>query len=196
MDNPTDNVFKLKYVFEDATRQAKQAGLHSDYLRTTAAVLAHPEGIDYFDHKVGLELPKEEWEPLHHAYLYALEQGKGWQFAELVFARRFNFDAAGQLNVTTPDAISSIAQQIGLHADAAINAYSSGRYEKRQAEIISMSETDGVFGVPFFSFTGNQGTQVFWGNDHLPDLYEALTGTQLTNAMPTDSLSAIQANRA
>jgi 2-hydroxychromene-2-carboxylate isomerase len=61
MDNPSDNLFKVAYVFADAARQADEAGLSSAYLRATAARLKLPKGIDYRKQKVGLNLPPENW---------------------------------------------------------------------------------------------------------------------------------------
>ena len=90
IDNPTDNVFKLAYVFEDAARQAEDAGLDSTRLwglrdRISGAVpnvMAQqvennqggaPTKVGFPGFKAG----SEPWEVVHTAFLFAQDQGKG-----------------------------------------------------------------------------------------------------------------------
>jgi hypothetical protein len=201
MDNPSDNVFKLAYVFKDATRQAEEAGLASDYLRGLANNLTPPENVDYRKEKVGLKLPPEPWGIAHHAFLYAQGHGRGWAFGDAVFERRFSFDDRGGGDVLDLDVLGEIAEQIGLDPAGVREAHQSGRYLERQAEIIAMSESDGVFGVPFFAYDATaenddvSGSEVFWGNDHLPYLYKALTGSDTIPLITADSLTEIQPGR-
>jgi len=200
MDNPSDNVFKLSYVFEDATRQAEEAGLATEYLRELSSSLKLPKGVDYRKQKVGLNLPPEPWGIAHHAFLYAQEQNLGWIFGDAVFARRFSFDGQGGGDVLNLDVLGDIAEQVGLDPEAVRSAHQSGRYRQREQEIIAMSESDGVFGVPFFAydFLGEDDvstTEVFWGNDHLPYLYKALTGADTIPLITADSLTEVQPPR-
>ena len=44
MDNPTDNLFKLSYVFNDAARQAEEAGLHTELLKDFRKKLSNSSG--------------------------------------------------------------------------------------------------------------------------------------------------------
>ena len=45
----------------------------------------------------------EQWQPVHLAYLSAVDAGLGWQFGNAVFARRFDFDGRGRLDVMEKD---------------------------------------------------------------------------------------------
>ncbi len=69
MDNPTDNLFKLAYVFADAARQAEDAGLSATFLRNVAKNIELPKDVDYSKEKVGLNMPPEPWGITHHAFL-------------------------------------------------------------------------------------------------------------------------------
>jgi 2-hydroxychromene-2-carboxylate isomerase len=195
MDNPTDNLFKLAYVFADAARQAEEAGLSSVYFRSVAKRFKPPKDIDYSKQKVGLNMPPEDWAVTHHAFLYAQEQGKGWEFGDAVFAHRFDFDGGGSRDVMDAEVLRAIATEVGLDADCASNAQTSGDYEEAQSALVKRGEADGVFGVPFFAFDHNEGTEVFWGNDRLPSLYKTLTGARDLPVMDANSLGEIQTRR-
>ncbi len=195
MDNPTDNLFKLAYVFADAARQAEEAGLSATYLKAIAENIELPKGVDYSKEKVGMNMPPESWGITHHAFLHAVDQGKGWEFGDAVFAHRFNFDGNGSSDVMDPEVLGVIAQQVGLNVGEIQNAYASGRYDQTQAEMISTSESDGVFGVPFFTFDQGFGRECFWGNDHLPYLHKALTHADAVPSISADDLTAIQPGR-
>jgi 2-hydroxychromene-2-carboxylate isomerase len=195
MDNPTDNLFKLAYVFADAARQAEDAGLSATFLRNVAKNIELPKDVDYSKEKVGLNMPPEPWGITHHAFLYAQEQGKGWEFGDAVFARRFDFDGKGSRDVMDPEVLGVIASQVGLDVADVQNAYTSGRYGEAQAELTTMSETDGVFGVPFFTFDRGVGRESFWGNDRLPDLYKTMTGADAAPSITADNLTEVQPAR-
>tara|TARA_R110002073_G_scaffold85027_2_gene202804 strand:- start:270 stop:1004 length:735 start_codon:yes stop_codon:yes gene_type:complete len=177
MDDPTENLFKISYVFADAARQAEDAGIPADYFRAVAGHLAIPADVDFKKEKAGIKLSNENWPITHHAFLYAQEQGKGWAFADAVFAERFSLHGGRSQNVTEPKVLSEIATRLELNPEELINAYDSGRYAEKQAELIKQSELDGVFGWPFFVVGDGKSKQVFWGNDRIPYLYKALTGS-------------------
>ena len=192
MDNPTDNLFKMAYIFADAARQAEEAGLSPAHFLAMASNFRLPEGVDYSKKKVGLVLPPEPWEITHHAFLYAQEQDKGWEFGDAVFSQRFNFDGTGSRDVLDPQVVGAIAKRIGLDAEDAINAHASGRYDTAQAALVKLSESDGVFGVPFFAFDHSEGTEVFWGNDRLPFLYKSLACVDTLPLITANDLAEVQ----
>jgi 2-hydroxychromene-2-carboxylate isomerase len=195
MDNPTDNLFKLSYVFVDAARQADEAGLDAAQLRNTAQQIELPKDADLSTHKFGLNLPAENWELPHYAFLYAMEQGRGWAFGEQVFMRRFNLDGRGSANVLEPEVIRLIASELQLDPEAAVSAHQREDLQHLQQQHVRSSETDGVFGVPFFAVGNPADRSVFWGNDRLPFLYKQLSGGEQAPVINAASLSTPQSLR-
>lgn len=199
MDNPTDNLFKLAYVFADAARQAEDAGLNAGYLKAVGKNIAVPAGTDLKKQKVGLNLPTENWPLPHYAFLYAKSQGKGWAFADAVFQARFGLNGEAAKNVMDKDVLRDIAITLELNPDALIGAHESGEYDLELNRYIEQGEADGVFGVPFFVVDGNanqpEGKEVFWGNDHLPYLYKVLTDSAELPLILSKDLTSIQAHR-
>jgi 2-hydroxychromene-2-carboxylate isomerase len=195
MDNPTDNLFKVAYIFWDAARQAEEAGLSPAHLRGIASMFELPKNVDYSKKKLGMDMPKEHWAITHHAFLYAQAQGKGWAFCDAVFNRRFNFDGAGSADVMDPDVLGEIAKDVGLDVEALKNAEASGNYDAAQTAFVKMSESDGVFGVPFFTLDHGEQTEAFWGNDRLPFLHKSLTGAKTLPVITASGLTEIQSAR-
>lgn len=177
MDNPSDNLFKLVYVFHDAARQADVAGLDSGYLRSLSNRFVLPQDADYRSAKVGLQMAPEAWEIPHGAFLHAQEQGCGREFAEAVFARRFGFHGDRVADVLNPEVLSSIAEQIGLDGDRAVAAHRAPAVVEAIDGIRRRSERDGVFGVPFFVVDHGGRRESFWGNDHLEYVLRTLRGS-------------------
>lgn len=177
MDNPTDNLFKLAYIFQDAARQADLAGIDSAYLRGLAERFTFPEGIDYTQQKLGMAMGEEPWVIPHAAMLYARSQGKHWAFAESVYARRFGFDGGPVENVLEPAVVASIASSLELDGDAAASAHESAEIQADLRDIAKQGEADGVFGVPFFVLPKGEAKEVFWGNDHLEHLLRSVHGS-------------------
>jgi len=195
MDNPTDNLFKLAYVFADAARQAEDAGLPADHFHAVAKRFVIPTDVDLKKEKVGLKMPAENWPLTHHAFLYAQECGKGWAFADAVFAERFSLHGGKSQDVTNPEVLQGIAQQLDLDPAALVAAYEAGTYADRQAEYIRQSEIDGVFGVPFFVCGEGACKQVFWGNDRMAYLHKALTESAELPVIRAADLGEVQAGR-
>ncbi len=177
MDNPTDNLFKLAYIFQDAARQADLAGLDNGYLRGLAEKFTFPEGIDYTQRKVGMPMDDEPWEIPHAAMLYAQTQGKHWAFAEAVYTRRFGFDGGPVEDVLRSGVVADIASSVGLDGDAAANAHESAEIQAALKVVAKQGEADGVFGVPFFVLQTGEASEVFWGNDHLEHLLRSVLGS-------------------
>lgn len=185
MDNPTDNIFKVAYVFVDAARQTEDAGLDAGLMHAFANNLKPKEDIDLKAEKAGLKMPPENWPITHHAFLYAKQQGQGWAFADKVSETRFAFQGHPPADVTNRDVLSNIATELGLDANAMLAAHDNNAFDEQMQRYIKQSEIDGVFGVPFFVFEENGERQAFWGNDHIEPLYKALTGKKLV-IEPTD----------
>ena len=195
MDNPTDSLFKMAYIFSDAARQAEEAGLPSAQFHAMADQLKLPADVDYSKEKVGLQMPEEPWWITHFAFLCAQENGKGWAFGDAVFTRRFDFDGKGSKNVMDPEVLGEIAEEVGLDPVEVANTHTSGRFDEAHGEMVKQSEADGVFGVPFFVIENAEGNQAFWGNDRLPFLHKAATNSEILPVISADSLRSIQARR-
>ncbi len=194
MDNPTDNLFKMAYIFHDAARQAAAAGLDPAPLKALAERYRLPDSGDYRSRKVGVEVGQENWHIPHCAFLYAQSQGKGWAFGDAVFARRFNFDGQGAANVMNPRVIKELAEGLGLDGDLAAGAHESKACQAALPSIISHSERDGVFGVPFFvRQTGAE--EKFWGNDRIEFLLRSLQASPDLPNITIASLATIQPGR-
>lgn len=195
MDNPSDNLFKMAYLFVDAARQADEAGIPSDFFRALAKNFTLKDNVDYSQEKLGIQMPNEDWGLTHHAFNYAQDEGKGWAFADAVAIRRFNFDGKGPQNVLSPDVLKVIATEVGIDPEKTVNAANSGLYDQRQANYVKSSEKDGVFGVPFFAIERDEGTECFWGNDRLGFLLKSLTGAERIPQIPQAEVTAIQPSR-
>lgn len=196
MDNPTDNIFKLAYIFADAARQADMAGMNSGYFRALARQFTLPEAADYRSAKVGFTMPVEPWQIPHHAFLYAAEHQRGRAFGEAIFARRFNLDGDGSEDVMDPAVVKRIADSVGLDGTAAATAHSSGTYDAHVSRYIAQSERDGVFGVPFFALDRGDERATFWGNDRLEYLLGSIQRRADLPIIPPASVNDIQPGRA
>jgi len=195
MDNPTDNLFKMAYIFDDAARQAADAGINADFLRALGKNFTLKNDVDYAPEKVGIQMPNENWGLTHHAFNYAQDEGRGWAFADAVCIRRFNFDGMGPADVMDTNVLQAIATEVGIDPDKAINAQCSGLYDERQAEFVKSSEFDGVFGVPFFVIDRDEDLEVFWGNDRLGFLLKSLIHVASMPVIPQVEATAIQSSR-
>ncbi len=168
MDNPTDNLFKMAYLFEDAARQAEVAGLDSSMLRFLHSHFTLEEGADYSTKKVGVPISAENWALPHCALLHAFDAGKGWELGELMALRRFDLDGEGRANLEDPDVVAELAESVGLEGKAATSAFEQPEYRERIRQIQQQGEKDGVFGVPFFVLEREgRPPAKFWGNDRL-----------------------------
>ena len=176
MDNPSDNLFKMVYIFQDAARQAEVAGLDNSYLKDLSQRFAVPQNVDYRRRKLGVEVSEERWEIPHAAMLYARAEGKEWDFAQALFARRFGFDGQAVADILQPETLASVAERVGLDGQQAVEAHASATIQNALTKIERSGERDGVFGVPFFVLQRSHGQETFWGNDHLEYLLRSLRG--------------------
>lgn len=115
----------------------------------------------------------EQWQPVHLAYLSAVDAGLGWQFGNAVFARRFDFDGRGRLDVMEKDVIEKICQDLTLVIPLSWTEIHRKKLDKICASGIRRSELDGVFGVPFFVLEDDGVEEYFWGNGRIDWLLEA-----------------------
>lgn len=188
IDNPSDNLFKMAYIFGDAARQAALAGLDRAPFDRLAGRFQLPEGVDYSKQKIGVSLGEEHWERTHKAFLYADNEGKGWAFADAVCIRRLNFDGEGVADVMDPDVIRSLAESVGLDGDATVAAIDDPAIGEQMDGIIKSGEKDGVFGVPFFVLDAGDSVEKFWGNDRLEHVLMHLEGSESLPSLPKVSL--------
>lgn len=191
IDNPTDNLFKMSYIFGDAARQAALAGLDRSPFDRLAEHFQLPEGVDYSQQKIGVPLGEEHWERTHKAFLYALNEGQGWAFADAIFIRRFDFDGAGVADVMDVEVIRGLAESVGLDGDATLAAIDDPLIDAQMRRIIQCSEQDGVFGVPFFVLESQLGAEKFWGNDRLEYLLMQIEGANGLPRLPPVNLREV-----
>ncbi|MEQ8859873.1 MAG: DsbA family protein [Pseudomonadales bacterium] len=195
MDNPTDNYFKLAYIFGDAARQAELAGMSAAPFQRLAARIQLPQDVDYRREKVGVKMPDERWEIPHAALLFAERQGRAWAFGEAVFVRRFGLDDHAAADVQDPEVIAQLADAMGLDGAAAARAHESAEFAERMQRVVADGERDGVFGVPFFVLERDGGREAFWGNDRLEHVLRALTGTRELPVIDAATLTEVQPAR-
>ena len=189
IDNPTDNLFKMSYIFGDAARQAAQAGLDRTLFDLLADRFQLPEGIDYSKQKVGVPMGEEHWDLTHKALLHADNEGKGWAFADAICVKRFNFDGQGTADVMDREVIRSLAESVGLDGEAALAALDDPAIDEQMDRIIRQSEKDGVFGVPFFVLETSDAVEKFWGNDRLEHVLMQITGADVLPSLPKVSIA-------
>ena len=181
-DNPTDNAFKASYIFEDAGRQAIEAGIAGEPFgwlqERMKAVASSRKGKELASEKFSVPLPPEDWDTPSKALLYAIQRGKGWAFAEAMCEARWAPGSSGykgkRANIQDPATIAAIADSVGLDGTACVEAAKhSKELEAETNAIVAQSEADQVFGFPFFVTADGQR---FWGNDRLPWLLRAVQG--------------------
>ncbi|MBI2993228.1 MAG: DsbA family protein [Gammaproteobacteria bacterium] len=107
-----------------------------------------------------------DWIRPHSAFLHALENGKGDEFALRAFAARYTQTA----NIADAPVLRSIADGCGLDGAAIVSAAADADYHAQVLHGMQRGLADGVFGVPFFFY----GEQKFWGNDRLEWLVRAV----------------------
>ena len=126
------------------------------YIRHDVERLARAYGVS-------VKLPEEldcEWVKPHAAFLYALDQGCGPQFASVAYAARFSRgEALGDDAV-----IARCAAECGLDTAAVVAAQCEQALQERVVlGMIRGVQEDGLFGVPLFVWQGER----FWGNDRV-----------------------------
>ena len=191
IDNPTDNLFKIAYIFGDAARQAEVAGIDRSYFDAIASNFTLPEEADYKTKKLGIQMPEEHWEGPHKAFLYAQHQGKGWAFADALCIRRFNFDNKGAADIMNPEVLDSLAEEVDLDVSAMRAAIASPEIEDEMQNVIRESEKDGVFGVPFFVLDMDGEIERYWGNDRLEYVLMRINGQRTLPSLPQVSLEVL-----
>jgi 2-hydroxychromene-2-carboxylate isomerase len=192
MDNPTDNLFKMAYIFGDAVRQAEVAGIDATTFRMLARMFPLPDDADYETTKLGVPTGEERWEVPHFAVYRAARDGKAWAFADAVFARRFNLDGQGAADVMDESVIASIAESVGIDGPAAASAWKCEEFVDEHEACVRLGERDGVFGVPFFAVDRDGRNETFWGNDRLEYLLRALRGCSELPAITRADRAGVQ----
>jgi hypothetical protein len=67
MDNPTDSLFKLAYIFQTPHDRRRKLACPLGNLKQALNNLSYHAGLDYSKEKVGLKMPEEPWEITHLA---------------------------------------------------------------------------------------------------------------------------------
>ena len=192
IDNPSDNLFKMAYIFGDAARHAELAGLDRSFFDGLASRFQLPEDADYRQAKVGVPMGEERWEIPHSAALYAAREGKAWAFADLVFHRRFGFDGRPPVDVQQPGVVAELAAQLGLDGELAAGAWQDESIAQEVQAIVKQGERDGAFGVPFFAVDRDDGVETFWGNDRIEHVLKFVRGDAALPRIDAADLTALR----
>ncbi|MEY4581358.1 MAG: hypothetical protein RL701_6061, partial [Pseudomonadota bacterium] len=138
VNDPTKVPAKLEYIRHDVARQARAYGLPCQL----------PSEVDC------------EWVRPHAAFLFALDRGRGCEFADAALTARFERgESLGDAAV-----IACCAEQVGLDAQLVVAAQDELALQERVVlGMIRGATEDGLFGVPLFVL----GSERFWGNDRI-----------------------------
>jgi len=128
---------KLAYVRQDVERMAAAWGLQ--YTR--------PRLLDC------------DWFIPHAAFLHADKLGKGLEFVNALYQRRF---CEGN-DISQHSELAAAAQACALDADAIIAASGDRNNRRQLLRILASLDEQGIFGVPVFVYD----ECLFWGNDRL-----------------------------
>jgi len=118
------------------------------------------------------------WERPHAAYLYAQDQGVGAAFALAAYAARFS---EGR-DIGDTAVLIDLARQTEIDHQCLLKAADDPALHARLKEGAgaAQAQEDGVFGVPFFVYSGNH----YWGNDRIEwlvrDVYREM-GSHVTD---------------
>lgn len=102
---------------------------------------------------------------------YAEEQGKQAELGfALMNAHWGNANDGADADITDPEVLKRLAEQAGLDPQAAIDATQNQQYKDQLKAHTEEAVKRGAFGAPTF-FVGEE---MFWGNDRLPLVKQAL----------------------
>ena len=146
-NRPTTVECKSKGIYAGADIQRWAARYHVPY-----APNQHRRG---FDHDL-----------LRRAALAAIEQGHGDTFVRAVYGAIW----AGDVNLAERSNVAALLDQGGVDGEALLKVAGDARYGELLDESTQAAAQRGVFGSPTF-FVGDQ---MFFGNDRLDFLVEAL----------------------
>lgn len=120
-----------------------------------------------------------DWIRPHAAFVYALDRGKGLEFARALFDARFGRG----LDVGDDAVMGEAATAVELEAAPLVAAASDEGYQTRVVQgMIQAAQEDGIFGVPYFVYRGER----FWGNDRVDWLVRSI---RRENGMPVVDLT-------
>jgi 2-hydroxychromene-2-carboxylate isomerase len=103
---------------------------------------------------------------LRRAALVAIEQGQGDAYVRTVYGATW----AGEANLAERPALAAVLTEAGLEGEAVLKQADEPRYGELLDKTTEAAAQRGVFGSPTF-FVGNQ---MFFGNDRLDFVAEAL----------------------
>jgi 2-hydroxychromene-2-carboxylate isomerase len=141
---------RVKYSYMDCRREASRRGL----------TIRGPRKI--FDSA-----------PANIGMLFAKRHGVFRRYHDRVFERFWQ----RELDLESPQALAAILQECGAPSaecgapSAEFLSFLDGEGRRELAQIRSVAEAAGVFGVPSFLFPDGE---LYWGREHLPQVRERL----------------------
>ena len=105
--------------------------------------------------------------PAGAASLWAESQGKLRQFIVETMREEWEFGK----DISSEDALARVAGRCGLEAEAVLAAAKNPQYLEQLEINAGLAEGQGVIGVPSFVI----GEEIFWGQDRVEFVLEALT---------------------
>jgi 2-hydroxychromene-2-carboxylate isomerase len=128
---------KIRYIREDVERMAAAYGMEVRW----------PDAVD------------TPWMRPHAAFMYALDQGAGFEFAKLLFKKRFSEG----LDIGQDAVLKEAAAIAGLDGDALLDGAEDPAFQRQVQKALVSVRRDQAFGVPTFVFK----ERLFWGNDRI-----------------------------
>ncbi|MFD7547955.1 2-hydroxychromene-2-carboxylate isomerase [Streptomyces sp. NPDC059816] len=141
---------KHLYILQDVRRLVRERGLESTW----------PVDRD------------PRWEVPHLAYLAAVDAGRGPDFVQLAYRKRW---IEGR-DICDSATISAMAKELGVAEEPLVEAVDDPEMRRRGAAALLDVDRDGVFGVPFLV----HGFDKFWGVDRLEAFAASVRGRTAT----------------
>ena len=134
------NMLKEKhlYIMHDIQRIAKELGFK----------LSFP-----------VDKSNTDWETIHLCYLYAVDNGRGKEFLDVVFSARWELG----MDIWNIDNVKLLLQQVGLNAKVIEDSKWYSYYQIIGVGKLFEGYKNGVFGVPFFIL----GNSKLWGIERI-----------------------------
>ncbi|MER5493760.1 DsbA family protein [Streptomyces sp. NPDC002454] len=141
---------KHLYILQDVRRLVRERGLESTW------------PVDRDPH----------WEVPHLAYLAAAALGRGPEFIQLAYRKRW----MEGLDICDSDTISAMAKELGVPEGPLVAAVDDPGARRNGVAALLDVHRDGVFGVPFLV----HGFDKFWGVDRLGAFAASVRGSTAT----------------
>ncbi|MCW3816579.1 DsbA family protein [Micromonospora sp. DR5-3] len=107
-----------------------------------------------------------DWAVPHLAWLYAREQGRGWEFYQAAVRARWE---EGE-NISDPAVLAGLATEAGIDPAGAVGAAADPGLREAAVQALASAYDDDIFAVPYFIV----GRHRFWGLERLDGFLDAL----------------------